>query len=355
MVPGKGAQFSLGEVGEAIVTVKNLSDKAMDVGSIVPVTNRAEETISLSSSVYGAVERDHNSDGYRLNEMPQQATGMVFHAGLLLPGQEVTVRTSYRTSFSTETFRIQYLSAARKYDGTAGSLLPLKPYISSSSPDPKGPGQLYESFNAQRWLAICKANPAVSPPGPAAPKRAVLLPDVGEGSRAAVQSSQIVAVTVSLTAGSKAFPGEKALTAAARITGAPPDQLRIAYSVALVAYVVEHGRECWLLTGPDQTEPGTLLPSIPPELLKDVDSQTNISVRVGDKQVGFGPGAHPSGRKLWDKYPIEYGDGMYTQGEFIRIGKSNLREFLEAVYARGGHLGVVMNYFHGGYFTLSIP
>ena len=150
----------------------------------------------------------------------------------------------------------------------------------------------------------------------------------------------------------KRFPVKRPWLRPPRSPRAPPDDLRIAYSVALGGYAVTHDAKCWLLTSPDQAEPGTPLPPVPPELLKDVDSQENVRVQVGDKQEGFGSSVRPSGRKLWDKYPIEFGDGMYTRGEFIRIDKGNLREFLRAVQARNGRLGVLAYYFRSRYFTL---
>ena len=354
LAPAKGLQFTFGTVAEAIFTVKNLSDKAVNVGWIVPVTNRAEETIALSGRVYGDVTKDDDADRYRFHDMNQQESRMAFHVGFLLPGQEVAVRATYRPLFATEQFLIQYFEAAQKYDGTAASLAPLKPYIPRDLRADEEASQpaAYVPFDAQRWLAVCKANPTVSPPGPDAPERAVLLPGLGERARFEWWPAQEVAVAMPLAIEGKAFPGEKALAAAAKITGAPPHDLDIAYSAALGGYAVTHGAKCWLLTSATQAEPGSPLLPVPPELLKDVDLREDVRVQVGQKQEGFGS-VRPSGRKLWDKYAIEYGDGMYTQGEFIRIDKGNLREFLRAVQARNGRLGVLAYYFRSRYFTLS--
>ena len=104
-----------------------------------------------------------------------------------------------------------------------------------------------------------------------------------------------------------------------------------------------------------QAERGALLPSVPPELLKDIDTAGSVRVRIGDKQEGFGPERHDAGRKLWDKYPVEYGDGMYTRGEFIRIGAKDLLAFLQQVKSRAGRLTARHYYFKSRYFVLALP
>jgi beta-lactamase regulating signal transducer with metallopeptidase domain len=348
--PAKGTEFPFGQITDTVFTIKNESDKAVNVGRIGPMTNTAEEHIALSGTAYGSIHKHGTLNRFEFNEKSQQATRENLHVGFLLPRQEVSVRVPYRPLFTRETFRIQYASAEKNYDGSAASLAPLKVYIPGKTSD--GTERTFDPFDAKRWVDICKTTAEVRPPGPDAPKRSVLIPGLGEGAKAVRFPMQFITVKIPLAVDGDSFLGEKAMAVAAKIDP-DPMKLRVTYCGALGGYVVLPGtRDAWILTSSDQTERGKKLPLMDVEVLRDIDRKDYVSIRVGDKQEGFGSSVKPSGRKLWDKYPIEYGDGMYTRGEFIRIDKTNFAAFLDEVRTRDLLLTAHNYFFRSRYFIL---
>ena len=99
-----------------------------------------------------------------------------------------------------------------------------------------------------------------------------------------------------------------------------------------------------------------MLPRLPAAILNDVDRLRpgeTIRVQVGGAQGDhFGPDTPPTGRMLWQTYPTEHGDGMYTRGEFVRIAADQFSEFLEQVLAHDKRLDVTYYFFSQRYFTL---
>lgn len=341
--PAKGKAFAFGEAGQAVFTLKNLSDRAVVVAGIRPLTNRTKESVSLAGTAYGSLGKDDKAGGYSFNAMSQRATQLPFYVGLLLPDQSVAVHCSYRPLFRTERFTVSYVAAKAKYDGSAESLAPFRVFVRKAQA-PGGPKQVYVPFGDAAWREICK-RPFASPPGPGVGPRGVLIPNFpGAG--------QSVEAEVAVAFSGKAFPAEQALAAAARIDKIDPGKVKLTYSRALGGYVVMHPKAWWLLTAADQADRGKPVPVVPPALLQDADAHKDIRVRVGDKQEGLGPDKHPAGWKLWDKYPVEYGDGMYTRGEFIRTDRAGLADFLEEVRKRGLRIKVHVYYFRSRYFVL---
>jgi len=344
--PEKGREFPFGQVVPAIFTLENLSDRAMVVCRIQPVTNRSEEPIGLAGTVYGSLAKDDKTDTYSHNVMSQRATQLPFYVALLLPKQKVCVTCRYRPLFTTERFSVSYATAKAKYDGTAQSLAPFTVYVLKTGAS-RSPRMAYEPFRQAAWQELSKAR-HVSPPGPGVSTRGVLIPDF----RAALRAEEHE-VSVEFTG--QAFGAEKALALAAKIAKATPQQIDLAYSAALGGYVVAAGDSAWLLSRPDQDAPGKPLGRLPVELLRDVDTQRDVRIRVGDKQEGFGPDRRLAGWKLWGAYPVEYGDGMYTRGEFVRIDKTNLAAFLEQVRKSKFALKTYRYYFGSRYFILQAP
>jgi hypothetical protein len=343
VAPRKNATFAFGRVTTARFTLRNLTDRAIVVRQIIPLTNAAEEVIPLSGPAYGGPYHEPLDDTYRYDPMVARATSEAFHAGLLLPGQAVTVLREYRPLYRTERFAVVCVAADRKYDGTRESLSPLKVYVRRA-----GGGELksiYEPFHEARWREVHDTSPPARPPGPDVPRRAVLIPRL-----AAEPLRQEVAVTMPLSV--EAFSGEAALAAAARIGGRPPERLKLLYSEALGGYVVAEGDSWWLLTGAGQTGRGRSVPPVPPGMLKDVDRRPFVRVRVGDKQEGYGPGERPAGWTFWEAYPVEYGDGRYARGEFVRIDRANFAGFLERLRRAGGELRTRRYFFQSRYFVL---
>jgi hypothetical protein len=344
--PEKGEKFPFGRVVPAVFTLGNLSDRAVVVRSIRPITNRTEEPISLSSTVYGSLNKDAGTDRYVHNVMSQRATQLPFYVAFLLPKQKVCVTCRYRPLFSSERFSISYAAAKAGYDGKVGSLAPFNVYVLKTDA-PRSPRMVYEPFTVKSWQELSRAR-HVSPPGPGVSTRGVLIPNFRATLATAEQE-------VPVAFAGEAFPAEKALALAAKIAETKPDQLVLAYSAALGGYVVAPGDSPWLLSRPDQDARGKALPRVPVELLRDVDSRRDVRVRVGDKQKGFGPDKRPAGWKLWGQYPVEYGDGMYTRGEFVRIDRTSLATFLEQVRRSKLTLKTYRYYFGSRCFILQTP
>lgn len=72
----------------------------------------------------------------------------------------------------------------------------------------------------------------------------------------------------------------------------------------------------------------------PYSLYKDWDSGKEVEFRVGENQEGFGPDERPAGWKFLDEYPVYYGDGMYTHGEFVIISKHQASAFMKKIAER---------------------
>ena len=207
-------------------------------------------------------------------------------------------------------------------------------------------------FTEKKWLALRKDMKAIHPPDVGAPEISVLLPNFQIGAKLETGPTQIVRIKIPIANGQSAFTGEKGLAAAAKI--APNfEKISVAYCKTLGGYVVMPGTEAtWLLKNADQKEKGRSLPVLPTQLLRDIDSKESVRVRVGNRQEGFGSSVKPSGRKFWNKYPIRYGDGMYTRGEFIRIDKKNFLAFLDDVQKHKRMLAAQHYFFSARYFTL---
>ena len=341
--PEKGREFPFGRVVDAVFRVENLTDKAVVVGAIWPVTNSAEGAIRLSGTAYGSLDKDPKADRYVHNVMRQRATKLPFYVGFLLPGQTVRVMCRYRPLYRVERFSVSYASARAKYEATVESLAPFNVYVLKTGAA-RSPSMIYVPFTQAGWRLLYKAR-HVSPPGPGVSTRGVLIPNF----RAPADKAQ---ADVSVALSGKAFPGETASAAAARIAKVRPDEVVLAYSMALGGYVVTRDGSSWLLSRPDQAEPGTPLPAVPPELLRDVDSHPNVRIRVGNRQEGIGPERRLAGWHVWDKYPVEYGDGMYTRGEFIRIDRKGFEAFLAEVRKRRLRLGTRRYYFDSRYYVV---
>lgn len=346
--PGAQDKLEFGQIQEVSLTLGNLSKRAIVALSIEAQENRAEDPIVLASTVYGSVYRLEDDDAYRYNGLAQQATELPFYAGLLLPGQEVSVACTYRPVSKTERFAVRYVSAEAEYDGSAESLRPLVVYVSDKEMAEVGLKGTYRPFVEREWLDVCRMIGGTGEVGPGISPRAVLIP--GLDARPDVQ---IIEAPTRVRAGG--FRLEKARTTAARIMRAEPADLTLGYSAALGGYVVLEGDESWLLRRARQASRGERLPALPLGMLRDLDETGAVRVRVGDKQEGMGPERRDAGWKLWDVYPVFYGDGMYTRGEFIEIDGGSLSSFLGQVREKRGSIAQQTYYFRSRYFVLELP
>ena len=69
----------------------------------------------------------------------------------------------------------------------------------------------------------------------------------------------------------------------------------------------------------------------PYSMCKEWDMGESVQFRVGDKQEGRGLDHRSAGWKFVDSFDVFYGDGMYTQGEFISIPPEQAVEFMKKV------------------------
>lgn len=145
------------------------------------------------------------------------------------------------------------------------------------------------------------------------------------------------------------------MSVASRISTKKDNELKLAFCSALDGYVVFENDCSWVLASRDQVEKGDLLGLFPPILLRDIDSSEYVRVRIGDKQEGLGPDAKESSRKFWNSYPVYYGDGMYTRGEFLHLNRDSIDDFLRQAYAEGQALKTRTYYFRARYYVLADP
>ena len=68
----------------------------------------------------------------------------------------------------------------------------------------------------------------------------------------------------------------------------------------------------------------------------------------------MGSKERPAGRKFWDRYPVYYGDGMYTDGEFLHVSKKELKDFLLDVRQHKAGLQTVNYFFDSRYYELAM-
>ena len=62
----------------------------------------------------------------------------------------------------------------------------------------------------------------------------------------------------------------------------------------------------------------------------------------------------PAGWKFWNRYPVYYGDGMYTDGEFLHISKKELKDFLLDARQHKARFGIHYYFFDARYYVLAI-
>jgi hypothetical protein len=339
------AKFKWGEVMPSLFILKNISDRAVVVLGIEPLTNSGEEPIALYGSAYGSVRKRDLEDIYEYDGLAQSATRLPFYSGFLLPGQELAAGCQYRPVEKRESFKIRYISSDGKYNRTPDSLKPLRIYIPDKMGREFGMTSTFRFFTESRWLEVSQG---MSEAVRGFSARAVLIPDLN-----AVPREQKIEMSIQFK--DEGFFLESAQKTAERIIGSRTKEMRMAYSYALGGYVVSEGDSCWLLANGEQKTRGSHLPQFPLMMLKDIDTRESIDIWIGEKQEGFGPGGKSAGWKFWDAYPVLYGDGMYTRGEFIRIDKTSLQKFLEQVRQKGGKLTETKYFFESRYFILELP
>jgi hypothetical protein len=72
----------------------------------------------------------------------------------------------------------------------------------------------------------------------------------------------------------------------------------------------------------------------PFSLYKEWDEGKTVEFKVGDKQEGTSPNRTPAGWKFLDQYPVIFGDGMYTHGEFVKVSSVDAPEFWKRIHGK---------------------
>jgi len=83
---------------------------------------------------------------------------------------------------------------------------------------------------------------------------------------------------------------------------------------------------CQTLNGFVEEQPFTLY--------KEWDEGKTVQFKVGDKQEGMGPNRNSAGWKFLDHYPVIFGDGMYTHGEFVNVSPEEAPEFWKRIHGK---------------------
>jgi hypothetical protein len=331
--------FALGETAETRFHLKNVSDEILVIDDLAPVSNLGEELIRLSGGVYGSVTKLPDRDVYEYNSLSQMAS-MAFYGVLLFPKEELSVLTRYRPIGSTtEEFRIDYHSLGSPAENKYRIYAEREEKTNRSTSE-------YVPVSNEAWQRRASAHAEIRSWEPDSSPRAVLIPELKE-------KPDSLSARVTMQFADDSFPLEKAQAVGKRIAGDGGSEIT-GYSQALGGYVVSGHEACWVLSSPLQTDRGPLYAVAPPLLFKDADAG-EVQIRVGDEQKGEGPKEEPSGRTFWNRYPVYYGDGMYTHGEFLHISGKELKDFLLDLRQHQARLEIVNYFFDSRYFQLVLP
>jgi len=359
--PVNGGGFPFGDFSEVAFTVINVSDRYIVVTSIQSLSNPGEEVIALAGSIYGSVKKDSQTDAYLFNPMSQQQTKESFYDGLLLPGENISIHHPYRPVARNDQFRVSYIILDRDPSGDKPCTLP-PIYIRSAAPN-QWMSVIYIPFDGTAWELLNRDKKPIRSIGTDCSDRAVLIPGLKivrtpetpvppkeRWYRPLLSFTQEVPISYT----KPAFVLEDALDTAKRILRRDRDRdYELVYCRSLGGYLVAEATNSWILRSPKQNETGTRLAAVDPLLAKAIDQYGGIEVRIGNKQEGGGPMVQQAGWKFWDRYPVSYGDGMYTDGEFITIEKTQLLEFLTALYHKKLQLKRHPYFFGSAYYELA--
>lgn len=358
--PVDGGDFPFGDFSEVAFTVKNISDRHIVILSIQPLRNPGEKGIALAGAVYGSVWKDPQADVYHRNHLSQHPTEESFYDGLLVPGDSISIHYSYRPIARNDPFRVSYIILDR--DPSDDKPCPLPPiYIPKA--DPARPMSIYTPFDRTAWELLNREQKPIRGISSSCSYRAVLIPGLKRVQTSKTPESHteqwyrpMLSFTkeIPIPYSKPAFVLEDALDAAKRVLQRDPDRVyEVVYCRSLGGYLVAEAACSWILRSPKQNETGAMLAAVPPSLATEIDQHGEIRVRIGDKQDGLGPDVRQAGWKFWDRYPVIYGDGMYTQGEFITIAKTQLLEFLTTLYQKKLQLKRHPYFFGSAYYELT--
>jgi hypothetical protein len=342
--PLKGEKYIFGEQTESLISLTNVSNRAVVVLAVEPALHWSDSFIYLSHPAIGKIRYDLQQDQYIHNSTISGITEILIHNGFLLPGESLAFTKTYRPLSENEKFDIVYAQAEKQYDGTPKSLLPLNVYLPTDGKWTKR--YSYSRFTADTWQNMTRHNqfditdqltlmrPVIIPGLPDPSPYRYLYPTKSD------ISTRCVTLSVAIKFVSLGFTVENARGAAARITGMTPQQVQLAYSRALGGYIImKADGSYWLLTKQNQKKKGVDLPSTALSLFRKMDAShyVSIQVRTTSRPTGLNKNLPISntGQLWWHKYLIYYINYPDQHGEYILVDDKELSSFLTTVKAKG--------------------
>ena len=344
-------RFTFGERAPVRFVLKNTSDRVLVVTRIESSLNPNEEPVSLVGNVPGEIRKATDRDAYiRPPAVAQVISFTPLYGGLLLPEQVLSFTAPYRPLIAADEFVISYYSADQAYKHTRESMAPLVVY-SQGFPEKEGAPErwMFLPFAETEWLKHIDTEHLTSTS--LLGNRAVIIGAgiVGKPKETKVKQSFTFADP------QPSITPENLRKVVAQVTKVdPPAIIMVAYCSTLGGFCLQEADNRWVLSRADQQDRGAPFPEWNFSLLNDIDLNGKVLIKVGKKQLGLGPDRRDARWKLWDTYPVFYGDGMYTNGEFIEITAAQLRDFLLRMREAGGILDTEHYFINGRYYWMKI-
>ena len=342
--PVEGEEFRFGEMQKAIFYFENISDRMILLESIQPLCGYAQK-VQISGAVYGSIGRNKATDSFIYNPLTQCLTDYSFHGGLVLPGDSMSVHALFRAVTQTEEFIIYCLVSENTYNDIRNASEASNVYIFDI--DKKEDAIFaYIPFTEPSWKRVANANSVIEPWQHSMHLRSAIIPNLHQNAtnkhvqteedNSGVKFEQKeIFLKQRIPVANEFFSSHEAKATASTISKVPEEDLLLAYSHCWRKYIVFENDSCWFLSSRNQVKKGELLGIFPPVLLNEIDSRGRTKIRTGDKQEGFGPNVKKSTRVFWNSYPVYFGDGMYTSGEFLHLNADELLGFLRLAKDKG--------------------
>ena len=339
-------RFTFGERALVRFVLKNTSDRVVVVTRIESKLNPNEEPVSLVGNVAGEVTRDTSRDVYSYQQL-QWSSRIPFYAGLLLPGQDFSFAAPYRPLIAEDEFVVSYYASNQEYRHSLESMAPFTVYSRDGG---NGLVMLFLPFNENKWLE--HKDKWLFDTYSLLEQRGVIISAGIAGNK-----PQVVTIkqTFKFADPQSSVTPENLRKIVARITKEdPPAIIMAAYSRALGGFCLQERDNRWVLSTADQRDRGDPFPEWNFAFLNDIDLKGRVLIKVGKKQPGGGSEHHDAGWKLWDTYPVFYGDIMSPQGEFIELTAAQLRPFLLRMREAGGILDTQPYSINSRYYWMKI-
>lgn len=337
-------ELTTGSQSACTLAITNSTRYLMVVTSITFPDNERMAPISFLGTVYGGISYRKDEDAYHYNSMVQRETGVPFCYGIVFPGTTRMVSFSVLPFAAEEKLVVHYVMAQGRYYGKEPNWSPLEIYVAETN---AGYAVRYVRAGADA-LDSLEPEPVI-PYGrnPGASGKHVII-----GNLQSLKEKRAF-YTMKAREGI-AFAKDKAQKAVERLM--PGHKFSLHYISRLSCYLVEPQdakAHCFLLESADQLAPGGPLPHEAKTVVELLENPVKAQLRVGDKQEGIGPGGQPAGRKFFDR-EVYYGDGMYTQGEFIEVAEGDWRDILARISRQGASIRKCHYYFQSFYYEMKV-